>query len=406
MRPTDVEARRPDGAARRGAVRRARASGPIFLGGPLRLPHVVLAVAFDPSWAAASASWPPRCRSSAWRTTSPRCDSADTDVKLLDGARAAVRRRVDAPRRRQAWRPSGCPARARASCRRPNRVAEYASGGRHADRRLCARCAVGARRRWSTRPSTRALLPVEPIRWATAVLDRACRRSSARSRRASSRGGCRDRVAALAAARARSPPAIWRRASPADGAATSWATWRRRSTRWPTALDAARAEDHAADRTRSWPGTRRWRSASRTRPRELRQAQDLLLRSRSLSALGELGAGVAHEINNPLTGALGIVQLLLADLPGEPPGPAAAAGPGDARRCGSGRSCRTCCGSRSGRAGTTRRRSTWPRALDDAIELCGPSDLAARGHRGRAPVRRRRRPCAAAPRSCRRRSSS
>src|SRR4029450_1838117 len=48
---------------------------------------------------------------------------------------------------------------------------------------------------------------------------------------------------------------------------------------------------------------------------ELRQAQDLILRSRSLSALGELGAGVAHEVNNPRPGVLGIVQLLIADLP-------------------------------------------------------------------------------------------
>jgi two-component system NtrC family sensor kinase len=49
---------------------------------------------------------------------------------------------------------------------------------------------------------------------------------------------------------------------------------------------------------------------------ELRAAQDLLLRSRSLTALGGLGSGVAHEINNPLAGILGLAQLLLADLPG------------------------------------------------------------------------------------------
>ncbi len=48
---------------------------------------------------------------------------------------------------------------------------------------------------------------------------------------------------------------------------------------------------------------------------ELRDAQDLLLRSRSLAAIGSLGAGVAHEINNPLTGVLGLSQLLLTDLP-------------------------------------------------------------------------------------------
>jgi two-component system NtrC family sensor kinase len=43
------------------------------------------------------------------------------------------------------------------------------------------------------------------------------------------------------------------------------------------------------------------------------------LRSRSLAAIGSLGAGVAHEINNPLTGVLGLAQLLLADLPADHP---------------------------------------------------------------------------------------
>lgn len=49
--------------------------------------------------------------------------------------------------------------------------------------------------------------------------------------------------------------------------------------------------------------------------RELRQAEELLLRSRSLAAIGTLGAGMAHEINNPLTGVLGSAQLLLLELP-------------------------------------------------------------------------------------------
>ena len=53
--------------------------------------------------------------------------------------------------------------------------------------------------------------------------------------------------------------------------------------------------------------------------KEARDAQDLLLRSRSLAAIGSLGAGVAHEINNPLTGVLGLAQILLADLPEDHP---------------------------------------------------------------------------------------
>jgi len=49
MRPTDVEGvglMAPLGAA----LSSGQGIGPIFLGGPLRLPHVVLAVAFDPSY--------------------------------------------------------------------------------------------------------------------------------------------------------------------------------------------------------------------------------------------------------------------------------------------------------------------------------------------------------------------
>jgi signal transduction histidine kinase len=47
------------------------------------------------------------------------------------------------------------------------------------------------------------------------------------------------------------------------------------------------------------------------RTRELKEAQDQLFMSQKLAAVGELGAGVAHEINNPLAGVLGLTQLLL-----------------------------------------------------------------------------------------------
>ncbi|HUT79086.1 MAG TPA: ATP-binding protein [Polyangia bacterium] len=47
--------------------------------------------------------------------------------------------------------------------------------------------------------------------------------------------------------------------------------------------------------------------------RELREAQQQILQAQKLAAVGELGAGVAHEINNPLTSVLGMAQLLQAD---------------------------------------------------------------------------------------------
>jgi C4-dicarboxylate-specific signal transduction histidine kinase len=47
------------------------------------------------------------------------------------------------------------------------------------------------------------------------------------------------------------------------------------------------------------------------RTAELRAAQAQLVEAQKLAALGQLGAGVAHEINNPLTGILGNAQLLL-----------------------------------------------------------------------------------------------
>jgi signal transduction histidine kinase len=49
------------------------------------------------------------------------------------------------------------------------------------------------------------------------------------------------------------------------------------------------------------------------RTRELKEAQGQILETQKLAALGELGSGAAHEINNPLATVIGNAQLLLAD---------------------------------------------------------------------------------------------
>ncbi|MDB4970765.1 MAG: Sensor histidine kinase [Myxococcales bacterium] len=48
------------------------------------------------------------------------------------------------------------------------------------------------------------------------------------------------------------------------------------------------------------------------RTRELREAQAQLLQSQKIAAVSSLGAGIAHEINNPLTSVLGFAQILRA----------------------------------------------------------------------------------------------
>jgi signal transduction histidine kinase len=70
-------------------------------------------------------------------------------------------------------------------------------------------------------------------------------------------------------------------------------------------LSASRAE------IERWNKELEQRVAERTR--ELKDAQAQLVQAQKLAALGQLGAGVAHEINNPLGGVIGHVQLLLAE---------------------------------------------------------------------------------------------
>jgi signal transduction histidine kinase len=126
----------------------------------------------------------------------------------------------------------------------------------------------------------------------------------------------------------------------------------------------------------AWNETLEGRVEDKTK--ELRQAQDLLLRSRSLAALGELGAGVAHEINNPLSGVLGIAQLVIADLPaGHPVRPLMQDVEAQALRIR--QIVQNLLRFTQQQAGEDFASLDLGRVLDDAVELCGPSDLAAAG---------------------------
>jgi signal transduction histidine kinase len=66
------------------------------------------------------------------------------------------------------------------------------------------------------------------------------------------------------------------------------------------------------DEIRAWNTELQQRVEHRTA--ELKLAQDQILRTRRLAAIGSLGAGIAHELNNPLTAVAGLISLARKQL--------------------------------------------------------------------------------------------
>lgn len=55
------------------------------------------------------------------------------------------------------------------------------------------------------------------------------------------------------------------------------------------------------------------------RTREVHDALEQVIRSQKLGAVGELAAGLAHEVNNPLAGVMGLCELLRGELAADDP---------------------------------------------------------------------------------------
>ncbi|HET6150451.1 MAG TPA: ATP-binding protein [Polyangia bacterium] len=371
MRPIDVESlglMAPLGDA----MNRGQGAGPVFLGGPRRVPHVVLAVAFDPTLGGGKKILAAEVSLRRLGEYVASVSTGDSDVELVDGGA-----RLIASGSRGGI--ANLEVQSFASARegelpQAETVAEYQAAGR---RVIGAYAPVDpfAFGVVVNKTLDAALVPVNRIRFATlfwigvsGVVGSLVARAFAHR--------LSERVELLAAGSRQIASGNLEARIPEDSS-DELSDLAQSFNGMAASLHAARAQ--ILTQTKEimvWNETLEKRVEDGTR--ELRQAQDMLLRSRSLAALGELGAGVAHEINNPLAGVLGIAQLMLADLPaGHPARPMAQDIEAQALRIRKIVSNLLRFAQRQ--AGEDAKPIDITRVLDDALELCGPSDLTAAG---------------------------
>jgi signal transduction histidine kinase len=371
MRPTDVEGvglMAPLGEA----LSRGQGVGPVFLGGPVRVPHVVLAVAFDPKLGGGKRVLTAEVSLKRLADYVATLGDPDTDVKLLDARTRLV-----------AASHKGGVAQLEAQLVPGGRAGELGGAEAVSEYVVDGHKVIGAYAPtgpWGfgvlvEKTHAAAFLPVEQIFYATLFwLAVSIVVGSVAARLVASRLAAR--VEGLAAG-SRQIAAGQLEARIPRGADDELGDLAVAFNRMAESLDGARQKiTQQTNEIVSWNQTLERRVEDKTR--ELREAQDLLLRSRSLAAIGQLGAGVAHEINNPLAGVLGITQLLIVDLPPHHPArPMVQDVEAQALRIR--KIVQNLLRFAQRQGGEDFGPLDLSRVIDDALELCGPSDLQSAG---------------------------